>query len=38
MLNFLLRLNVSIIPKTSNVERLKENIECVDFEMDDEDF
>ena len=38
MLNFLLRLDVSVIPKTTKVERLKENIESVDFEMELEDF
>ena len=34
MLNFLLRLDVSVIPKTTKAERLKENIESVDFEME----
>ena len=38
MLNFLLKLGVAVIPKTSNFERLKENFESMFFEISLEDF
>ncbi|EGR33374.1 hypothetical protein IMG5_055170 [Ichthyophthirius multifiliis] len=38
MLNFLIRLGVSVIPKTSNFLRLKENIESIQFQLSEEDF
>ncbi|EAR95623.1 aldo/keto reductase family oxidoreductase (macronuclear) [Tetrahymena thermophila SB210] len=37
MLQFLLSLGVSVIPKTQNLERLRENIESTDFSLDEAD-
>ncbi len=37
ILNFLLSRGISVIPKSSNPNRLKENLECTDFTLDEED-
>ena len=37
MLRFFIQNNVIVIPRTSNIERMKENSEIFDFILDDED-
>ena len=37
ILNFLLSRGISAIPKSSNPNRLKENLQCTDFTLDEED-
>ena len=37
MLKFFIQNNVIVIPKTSHVERMKENFEIFDFALDEED-
>ena len=37
MLRFFIQNNVIVIPKTSHVERMKENFEIFDFILDEED-
>ena len=37
MLRFFIQNNVIVIPKTSHVERMKENFEIFDFALDEED-
>ncbi len=36
-LKFLIRTGVSAVPKSSSVERMKENIDIFDFDLDEED-
>jgi 2,5-diketo-D-gluconate reductase A len=37
MLRFFIQNNVIAIPKTSHIERMKENFEVFDFELSEED-
>jgi diketogulonate reductase-like aldo/keto reductase len=37
MLRFFIQNNIVAIPKTSHIERMKENFEVFDFELNDED-
>jgi 2,5-diketo-D-gluconate reductase A len=37
MLRFFIQNNVVVIPKTSHIERMKENFEVFDFELEIED-
>jgi diketogulonate reductase-like aldo/keto reductase len=37
MLRFFIQNNIVVIPKTSHIERMKENFEVFDFELNDED-
>jgi 2,5-diketo-D-gluconate reductase A len=37
MLKFFIQNNVIVIPKTSHIERMKENFEVFDFILDEED-
>jgi 2,5-diketo-D-gluconate reductase A len=37
MLKFFIQNNVVVIPKTSHIERMKENFEVFDFVLDEED-
>ena len=37
MLRFFIQNNIVAIPKTSHTERMKENFEVFDFELNDED-
>jgi len=37
MLKYLIQNNIIVIPKTSHIEKMKENFEVFDFILDDED-
>jgi len=37
MLRFFIQNNIVVIPKTSHIERMKENFEVFDFELEFED-
>ena len=38
VLNHLLKLGVSVIPKTANINRLSENFSCYEFKMTEEEY
>jgi len=37
VLNFMVKRGIAVIPKSSNPARLKDNFNCLDFELDEED-
>ncbi|ECZ8573125.1 aldo/keto reductase, partial [Campylobacter coli] len=37
ILNFLYKLGILLIPKSSNLQRMKQNLQIFDFELEDED-